>query len=129
MGRFLGAMVFGILVAGMAAMHTGCTYNNEEDLYPYTPFCDTTSATLNAVAKPILQGNCYSCHSASSAGASGAGINLEDYGSLRGWAVNGRLMLAMEHTGCCPMPKGQPKLPECDIAKIKAWVNRGAQND
>lgn len=129
MKSILPIALFGIIMVCTLAVQTGCFYDNEEDLYPFSNMCDTTSTPLSTVVKPILQGNCYSCHSASAAGGSGAGINLEDYASLEGWANNGRLVQSIEHTGCCPMPKGGSKLPPCDIEKIKAWVGRGAQNN
>ena len=111
-------------------MQTSCYYDNEDDLYPFEDMCDTSTTPLAGVIKPILQGNCYACHNASSAASSGAGINLEDYGSLKGWADNGRLICAIEHgNNCQPMPKGGGKLRQCDIDKIKAWVARGAQNN
>ncbi len=121
--------LFGIVLVYCGIMNTGCKYNNEEDLYPFKGVCDTTATPLGAVVEPILVGNCYGCHSASAAAGAGAGINLEDFNSLQGWALNGRLVTSIEHTGCCPMPKGGARLPECQILQIKTWVARGAQNN
>lgn len=130
MKRILPLIVFGTVIALMLSVQTGCYYDNEDDLYPFTGMCDTTNVTLSGTVKPILQGTCYACHSASASGAAGAGINLEDHNSLQGWANNGKLVCSTDHgNGCSPMPKGGGRLPQCDIDKIKAWVDNGAQNN
>ncbi|CAN5244782.1 hypothetical protein BH09BAC1_BH09BAC1_24180 [soil metagenome] len=130
MKKVFPIIAFGIVIAFCTTMHSGCYYDNEDDLYPFKGVCDTSTTPLAAVVKPIIMGNCYSCHSASSSGGLGAGINLEDYGSLKGYADNGKLVCSIEHTnGCSAMPKGTAKLPDCQIAQIKAWVGRGAQNN
>lgn len=130
MRNLIPVIVFGIIIAFAMGVQTGCYYDNEEDLYPFKGMCDTTNVTLAGIVKPILQGNCYACHSASASGAAGAGINLEDYNSLKGWADNGRLVCAVDHdNGCSPMPKGGGRLPQCDIDKIKVWVAAGAPNN
>lgn len=130
MKRILPLIAFGIVMALALSVQTGCYYDNEEDLYPFTGVCDTSSVSLSGIVKPILQGNCYACHNASAAAASGAGINLEDYNSLKGWADNGKLFCSVDHgNGCSQMPKGGGRLQQCDIDKIKAWVDRGALNN
>lgn len=126
MKNILLILVFGTVLASLA-VQTGCYYDNEEDLYPFKEMCDTTAITLSGVVKPILMGNCYACHNAAAAGAAGDGVNLEDYGNLKGWADNGKLLCAVEHSsGCFPMPKGGVKLRDCDIQKIAAWISAGA---
>jgi hypothetical protein len=126
MKKIFPLIAIGIVMALALSVQTGCYYDNEEDLYPFGTVCNTVQVTLSGEVKPILLGNCYGCHNASAAAASGAGINLEDYAPLKGWVDNGRLVQSVEHTGCCPMPKGGGKLRQCDIDKIKAWVDRGA---
>jgi mono/diheme cytochrome c family protein len=128
MKRIFPIVAFGIIMAVALSVQTGCYYDNEEDLYPFDNVCDTSNVTLNANIKgEILLPNCYGCHSASAAAASGAGINLEDYNSLKDWADNGKLFCSVDHgNGCSAMPKGGGRLPQCDIDKIKAWVDRGA---
>jgi mono/diheme cytochrome c family protein len=130
MKRIFPIIAFGIVMAMALSVQTGCYYDNEDDLYPFGAVCDTSSTPLAGTIKPILQGNCYACHSASAAAASGAGINLEDYNSLKGWADNGKLYCSVDHgNGCSAMPKGGGRLQQCDIDKIKAWVDRGALNN
>lgn len=123
-------LFFGTLMAWGLLGQTGCYYDNEEDLYPFTDMCDTVNTTLASTVKPILAGQCFACHSASSASIAGAGINLEDYTPLKGWVDNGKFGCAINHSGgCSPMPKGGGRLPQCDIDKINAWIARGAQNN
>ena len=42
-------------------------------------------------------------------------------------SINTGLVLpAIKHAnGVPPMPNGMPKLNDCDIAKIEAWINAG----
>jgi hypothetical protein len=45
-------------------------------------------------------------------------------------ADNGKLVGAITHAaGFLPMPQSAPKLSDCNINKIKDWVNRGALNN
>jgi hypothetical protein len=89
--------------------------------------CDTANVTYAAVVKPILQLNCYGCHSGANPPQ---GLNLSLYNSVRAVANNGKLYGAITHARGFPaMPKGANKLDDCTIAKIKAWIGRGAPND
>lgn len=130
MKNLITILAIGTVIALGMSVQTGCYYDNEEDLYPFSDMCDTTGVTLSGTVKPILQGTCYACHNASAAGAAGAGYNLEDYNPLKQLATNGRLICAIEHgNGCSPMPKGGGRLPQCDIDKIKTWAAAGAPNN
>lgn len=130
MKKFFSIAFIGFIMAAIFGSQTGCYYDKEEDLYPFTDMCDTSGVTLSGTVKPLLQGSCYACHNASAAGAAGAGINLEDYNSLKGWVDNGKLVCAVEHgNSCSPMPKGGGRLPQCDIDKIKVWAANGAPNN
>lgn len=108
---------------------TSCEWKSEEETTPSTD-CDTSQVTLSGTVKPILTTNCYACHSAQSSSSFGAGINLEDYQSLKVRADGGSLLGSVSHTsGFSPMPKGASKISACDISKIEAWINNGAPND
>ena len=83
--------------------------------------CDTTNVTYKGSVIPILQQNCYGCHSGTA--SSGAGIDLSNYSTLATYAGNGSLMASIRHDpGISAMPKGMPKLSNCDIATIGIWV-------
>ena len=110
----------------------GCYYDSEEALLgkPGTnTACDTTITNFAAQVKPILQSNCYSCHSNSRALADGSGIRLQDYADVKIYAANGTLVRSIEHTSNYPMPKNGGTLSSCDIKTIKTWISRGTLNN
>jgi cytochrome c5 len=81
-----------------------------------------------ANVKPILQANCYACHS--NANYAVSGVKLEDYADVKGHADDGMLMGVITHAPGYPaMPQSGGKLSDCNINKIQAWINRGAQNN
>jgi hypothetical protein len=89
--------------------------------------CDTSNVTYNAVIKPIIQNKCQGCHQGSSPGG---GINLSTYLGVQGSAIDGSLLGSIQHQpGWSAMPKNTSKMPDCDIAKIRIWVNAGAPNN
>jgi len=110
----------------LIAMLSRCTYNVEEELYPKTD-CDTDNISYSIDVVPILQNNCYECHSEA---VNQAGITLEGYNNLKTYVDNGRFLGAIKHEpGFSPMPQGRPQLPDCQIAKIEQWILDGAQNN
>lgn len=121
----------GIVLATLAlTMIPGCYYDNEEDLYPQDTFCDTVAISYTAFVKPLIDANCYQCHSQSAAPSFGAGYDLETFNTLLNVVNNGRLLCAIQHgNGCSPMPKGAAKLPACSINKVQAWIEAGAPNN
>lgn len=121
MGRLITSTAL-LLVIAM----TGCYYDNEETLYPAGD-CITTAISYVEDIEPIIQQNCYSCHSAA---ANTANITLEGHAKLAGYALNGRLVGAIQHKpGFNAMPEGAAKLSDCNIAKIETWAMEGALNN
>lgn len=115
-----------ILALLMSIGLASCKYNNIEEL---SPKCDTTTVTYSAVIIPILSNNCYRCHGTSSNSGSG-GIVLQDYNVLKGYAADGKLYGNIAHLpGYIPMPYGGGKLSDCEIAKIKKWIDSGYPNN
>ena len=110
---------------------SSCYYDVEEELYPVRGGCDTTNVTLSAKVKPILQTYCYACHSNTTAGSQGAGINIETYGSLKAQVDNGKLLKSIKHDpSASAMPKGSSALiPACNITVIEKWIAKGALNN
>jgi hypothetical protein len=105
---------------------TSCYYDVEENLYPAND-CATANMSYQTNIAPILQRNCYACHSAA---ANTANITLEGHGELIKHVNSGRLLGAINHEpGFTPMPQGASQLPDCDIAKIEQWVADGAPNN
>lgn len=125
-----------IWLAAVLLLALGGCYNDKYDkLYPAPAVvtCDTTGITYSADIKPIIIANCYSpgngCHDA--AGSAASGYNFEStILPLQGTGVNNRLVGSINgHTGFSAMPKGRPKLSDCDIAKITIWVNMGVPDN
>jgi hypothetical protein len=55
---------------------------------------------------------------------------LDTYARVKTVADNGKLMGVITHANGFPqMPKGGNKLSDCNIAKIKKWVDAGAPNN
>ncbi len=108
-------------------MATGCYYDHEDKLYPTGAACDTSLASFNNKVKPILQANCYACHSG---GSPTGGFNLETHAQVKIVADNGKLAGAITHaSGFSAMPKNAAKLSDCDIAIILKWVNAGSPDN
>ena len=117
---------FFALLLGSLVLSSGCTYNNEEELYPIDT-CDTTHVTYSGTIAPIIMQNCFECHNA---GSPISGIPLEGYQNLKNMVDAGRVIGALRHQpGFSFMPKDRPSLPECEILKIEKWVSEGAPDN
>lgn len=107
-----------------------CSKSNETEVrsgfYGTTPpGCDTANMSFNTDIKPILQSNCYACHS--NATYTISGTKLEEYSDLIHHVHDGDVLGSITHASGFPaMPQDGPKLSDCDINKIKAWIDRGA---
>jgi len=101
---------------------SGCKHDKEELLYPDSS-CDTTNVKYSTTIVPILVNNCYRCH----AGATPtAPFRLDSYNAVQAKAADGELWGAVSHAaGFVPMPKDAAALGECDLAKIKKWLDDG----
>ena len=108
-----------------------CSKKNEADLRQTTTpiVCNTDSVSYSKDIVPILQNYCYGCHGNGDTGGSG-GINLDGYNNLKIRTDNGDLVGGVTHaSGYVAMPFDQPKMPDCEVSKIVAWVNQGTQNN
>jgi len=112
-----------VLVVGM--LFPCCYYDKEDTLYPFLK-CDTTHVTYSQTIVPILSANCYICHSASSTESN---VKLDSWAGVQVYALNGKLMASINHTGPFPMPKGGSMLDMCSIEKIQRWVENGAPDN
>lgn len=124
-------MILPLAVLLCGAIMVSCSKSNEVELSQQgnggTPTCDTVNMTFAANVVPILQANCYSCHAN---GNVNGGVTLGTYAGVNAVVQNGNLLAAITHTGgVTPMPYQLPKLSDCDINKIKDWINRGALNN
>ncbi|MFU8843257.1 MAG: hypothetical protein ACNA7V_05560 [Bacteroidales bacterium] len=115
------------LAAFALTMMQSCYYDNEEELYPVAGNCDTTNVTYSGTVVPIMANTCNSCHGSSIAQG---GIRTDNYTDLKTIADNDRLWGAINHeTGYRPMPDNLPKMNDCNLAKIRKWLDDGALNN
>ena len=123
-----------IAFAGLAIILTGCYNDKYTKLYPTSTTsvtCDTTAVSFSSTIQPIFNSYCTSCHSASGV-AAGYGDYTSYTKSLTSQALSGNMVtdITITNTGDIHhMPQSQPSLSSCDIEKITAWVNQGAQNN
>ena len=116
------------LLIGFGIVLTSCYYDVEEELYPPTE-CQTANMSLQVNIVPILERNCYVCHS-TTAGPSNGNVILEGYSELIKYVNSGQLVGAINHaSGFSPMPQNAAKLIDCDISKIEQWVADGGPNN
>lgn len=115
-----------IMIAFVIAAFQGCYYDKAELVYP-TQNCDTTNMKYTTGIQNIIHAHCDVCHAGSASGS--FGINLDSYGDLKAWADNGTLLDRVTSTDpAVMMPKGGPRLSDCEINKIKAWINNASPN-
>jgi len=89
--------------------------------------CDTTNVTFSGTIWPLIELNCFGCHSGPQPSG---GITLVDYNSVVVQANKGKLFSAVNHDiGFEPMPKNAPKLSDCKIDQIKIWIEDGTPNN
>lgn len=109
----------------------GCFYHKSDEEYPVKDSCDTTNIRYSVEIKAILDEHCGFCHSETGS----TGINLYDHEVISFLALDGNytygtlLSAVMHEGGASQMPNGGPKLPECEINKIAAWVHDGAPDN
>lgn len=109
-----------------------CYNDNKQDLYPSFGPCDTTNITYNNYVKTVMDQSCAvaPCHDAASHQGT---YTLDNYVQVKAAAQNtvkgpeGLLLGSIRHSaGYFSMPDGRPKLDDCTIAKISAWIHSGA---
>ena len=89
--------------------------------------CDTSTVTYSLAIAPLLQNHCAGCHNNTT---QGGGVNLSSYGGVQTVALNGRLDGALNHrAGYVAMPQGGNKLSQCNLDKIRIWLDQGAPNN
>ena len=133
--RFISAMTLLLML--------GCAWHKSDTVKPATVTdtsptgCDTIHVSYSQSIVPILQDNCYSCHSTALTDSTG-GLNLEKYTSLKQYlnyyyhndSIYGSkfIHIIKQTIGVIPMPPSG-KLSDCDIAKVNSWLNDGAPSN
>lgn len=105
-----------------------CTNKKEDPEVVVAPsLCDTENITYSGFVEPLLFTHCVNCHNDVTTSGN---VDLSTHAKVKVSADNGDLYGAISHQeNYTPMPFSQDKLPECDIAKIKAWIDQGAPNN
>jgi hypothetical protein len=117
-----------VLAAGCVAAicFMSCKNDKAELLYP-PDVCDTSNVTYTNTILPILRDNCYRCHAGNQTVAP---FHLDSYTDASVVALSGYMYGAITHSsGYEAMPKDSDKLSDCNIAKIKKWIDDGAPNN
>lgn len=115
-------------IAGLLLAFDSCYYDRESDLYK-PPACDTTNVTWTAVIKPIIDERCayVGCHGG---GTMSGNHDLTNYAGVLSIAKSGALVGSIEHqSNYTSMPYQAAPLPDCMIAQIRIWVEKGAPQD
>jgi len=121
-------MIKHILIISIFAISlSACYYDKADKLYPADPNakCDTVNMKYTLHVAPILKTNCLDkgCHTTAKPDA---GFILDNYAGTKASVNNNKLVGSLKAlSGFSAMPKGYPKLDDCDITKIEAWIKRG----
>ncbi len=125
---------YGCIAILLVLSLSACVYNNEEELYPQTfdqaDSCGISSVSYANDVVPILQSNCFVCHSVANAPFNGSGIVLEGYSNIKILVNSGRLRGAVNReAGFVPMPRGSAKLADCILKVINIWIEDGSPDN
>ena len=115
---------------------SGCYYDNQEELHPGSPPCDTTGAISYSIdIQPIFNRSCGSqnigCHNTNQSSIT---YGLGTYNEVIFTIDNSGIFLeTIKHDPSIEsskwMPKGGGMLDNCSIQKIEAWINGGRLNN
>lgn len=95
--------------------------------------CDTSSVTYALSVKPVLQNNCYSCHS--TAATTNGGLDLENFASLKNYLqyyyhndsiYGSKLSHIVNQTGTVLFMPPTGKLSKCELGILNTWIRAGA---
>ena len=122
-----------IMLALITFSFNACYYDKSDEIYPPAVPCDTDSMSYKNDIVVILNAKCYKCHSTDNAAFHNAPV-LDTYDKLTVYAspTSKQLFNVVAHVNVDPllfMPQKEPKISECDISKIKAWMDAGAPNN
>lgn len=89
--------------------------------------CQTANVKFSAFIQPLITNKCQGCHNNATTGGN---IFLRNYAEIKATALNGSLYGSVSHAaGYSGMPKVGARLSSCELAKIKSWIDAGAQQN
>ena len=115
-----------ILMVLVVSIFQSCYYDNKDDLYQHVQQveCAVDAATYSGEVLPILITHCDRCHNNDRADG---GVNLAGYANAKRHADNGSLYGTTAHLSGYPvMPTSGIRIPPCEIATLKKWIDNGA---
>lgn len=116
----------------------GCYYDNFAEIHPVVQdTCivpDTVSFTGNIM--PIFNSTCGTGNSACHKNNTSDGLGLANYADVITTIQDASVTKFLKRINHDPtidpatwMPKGAPKLSDCNISKIQKWFDQGQQNN
>ncbi len=124
--QFLKTSLIALSILGLIAFQ-GCYYDDEANLYPQIGGCDNSNVTYTGTISVIMNDNCNACHSGPDYQGN---VKTDSFTNLKVIVDNGKLWGCVNHdSGFLPMPKDRPKLSNCDLSKIRIWLDGGALNN
>lgn len=115
-------------LAGIILCTQNCTYNKADVAPKAISNCDTTAIKYAGKIKPVLEKNCYGCHSNTANSKFGGNINLEKFDDLKSYTNAVVQSINQQNPDYKAMPPSG-KLEICDIKSIELWVAKGSPND
>ncbi|HEY9052785.1 MAG TPA: c-type cytochrome domain-containing protein [Gammaproteobacteria bacterium] len=100
------------------------------------------SVSFSADIQPILSKHCLECHKKGEQGHEKSGLSMDTYAELMsgtrygpvivpGNSISSTLFRLIDHKAnkAINMPHDKSKIPDNEIALIKAWIDEGAKNN
>lgn len=106
----------------ITAILSSCYNDSEEGLFPgsyINTSCDTLNVTFSGAIKPMIDGNCITCHSTQQP-------TLSNYSNISGNAST--ILKSIKREGASPMPP-TTSLDDCNVKKFEIWINNGKPNN
>lgn len=130
--RTTGLLLTSLLCLATSSFLGGCTY----DQAPEEPMLPTVSYATEI--KPIIETNCYSCHSSTATDPDRPGYAFfDDFAELKRYALKPSttnaayttLQARLRFIEFPGMPFQKDPLPEAEILLVEAWIEAGAPNN
>jgi hypothetical protein len=120
-------IIIGLFFTLTGLLVSSCSKENEEDLIGDDIYCVDSLVSYQDHVRPILENNCYECHSTAIATN---GIILDTYAGLTNALSLGFVLPQIRRdVGAAQMPFNRPKMSDCKIATIEKWVDEGMLNN
>ena len=112
--------IFFSMATALSIFTVSCKNNSVEALSNGS-ICDTTTVKYSTTITSMMTNHCTNCHGGANPEA---GLKLESYSDL---VTNGQASLNAMKNGS--MPQNAPKIDDCNINKLAAWINKGSLNN